>query len=272
MSDYPLPQEPRDRTIEELMSLHGKTSVVTGGAGHLGLEISKSLLELGSSVLVLGRDPAKAEPLREAFGPRVEFRSIDLNDKASVQALEQTLPEHVDVLVNNALTWPRIVRFEELDWDQATATLVSGVTSPLYLSKLVFDRMRESGRGGAIINNASMYGMVAPDFRIYRDSGMSNAIDYNAAKAAIIQATRYLAVKGAAFGIRVNAFSPGPFSPPGAFDGGKEWFHEELVKKMPLGRIGQKWEIKGVIAFLATDLSTYVTGQNIPVDGGWTIW
>ena len=69
----------------------------------------------------------------------------------------------------------------------------------------------------------------------------------------------------------MNAFSPGPFSPPGAFDG-KEWFHDELIKMMPLARIGQKWEIKGVIAFLATDLSTYVTGQNIPVDGGWTVW
>lgn len=171
--------------------------------------------------------------------------------------------------MNNALTWPKVTQFDDIEWDAVNATLTSGVTSPVVLSKIAFERMRE--KGGVIINNASMYGMVSPNFKIYRDSGMSNAIEYNAAKAAIIQITKYLAVRGAPFGIRVNAFSPGPFSPPGAF-AGKQWFHDELVQMMPLGRIGEKWEIKGVIAFLATDLSSYVTGQNIPVDGGWTIW
>jgi gluconate 5-dehydrogenase len=252
------------------MSLEGKRSVVTGGAGHLGYEISTCLLELGSEVIILGRNPAKAKSLLDRNDGRVTFVPIDLNDKESVATLDRTLPRRIDVWVNNALTWPKTTQFEKVTWDEVNATLTSGITSPILLSKLAFDRMREA-QGGVIINNASMYGIVSPNFRIYRDSGISNAIDYNAAKAAIIQMTKYLAVKGAPFGIRVNAFSPGPFSPPGAFDG-KEWFREELVRMMPLARIGEKWEIKGVIAFLASNLSTYVTGQNIPVDGGWTIW
>jgi NAD(P)-dependent dehydrogenase (short-subunit alcohol dehydrogenase family) len=256
--------------IHDLMSLAGKTAVVTGGAGHLGFEITHALLELGADVLVIGRSEEKAAPLADEFGDRIRFHKADLNDRDQVLALDGVMPRRLDVLVNNALTWPANPRFEEAEWDAVSATLTSGVTSPIILTRLAFERMKASG-GGVILNNASMYGMVSPNFRIYRDSGMSNAIQYNAAKAAIIQITKYLAVKGAPHNIRVNAFSPGPFSPPGAFNG-KEWFHEELIQMMPMKRIGQKWEIKGVIAFLATDLSSYVTGQNVPVDGGWTIW
>ena len=256
--------------VSDLMRLDGRTAVVTGGAGHLGGEISRCLLELGASVLVVGRDPRKADALKAEFGALVEFAEIDLNQPSAIEAIAERMPSRLDILVNNALSWPKNPRFEEVDWESVTETLVSGVTSPICVSRLAFDRMKANGRG-VIVNNASMYGMVSPDFRIYRDSGMSNAIQYNAAKAAIIQITKYLAVKGAPHGIRVNAFSPGPFSPPGAFDG-KEWFKDELVQMMPLGRTAEKWEIKGVIAFLAGDLSTYVTGQNIPVDGGWTTW
>ena len=259
------------KSVLELIRLDGKFAVVTGGGGHLGREISRALLELGAQVLILGRNQQKAEPLRAEFGSRVLFEQSDLNLKEEVLKVRDMLPKRVDVLVNNALTWPKNPHFETLDWDEINETLVSGVTSPLMLTNIVFDRMI-AYRSGSIINNASMYGLVSPDFRIYRESGMGNAIAYNAAKAALIHVTRYLAVKGAPYNIRVNAFSPGPFSHPGTFDGGKEWFREELNRKVPLNRIGESWEIKGVIAFLASDLSTYVTGQNIPVDGGWTIW
>lgn len=258
------------RSCAELMRLDGREAVVTGGGGHLGLEISRALLENGARVCVIGRTASKIAPLSAQFGSAVSFLEVDLNSRDAVLRLREQLPPRVDILVNNALTWPKITQFDSVEWDAMLGTLESGVVSPIMLSRIAFDRMKTSG-GGTIINNASMYGTVSPNFRIYRDSGMSNAVEYNAAKAAIIQVTRYLAVKGAPFGIRVNAFSPGPFSHPGAFDG-KEWFREELTRMMPLGRIGEKWEIKGVIAFLASDLSTYVTGQNIPVDGGWTAW
>lgn len=254
----------------DLLNLDGRQAVVTGGGGHLGLQISRALLELGADVCVVGRTPTKIAELEREFGARATFIAADLNDRDSVVGLESQLPERLDVLVNNAFSWPKTTQFELTDWDAMGRTLDSGVVSPIMMSKLAFSKMRAQ-KCGVIINNASMYGMVSPNFRIYRNSGMSNAIEYNAAKAAIIQITKYLAVLGAPHGIRVNAFSPGPFSPPGAFEG-KQWFHEELTKMMPLARIGESWEIKGVIAFLASDLSTYVTGQNVPVDGGWTSW
>lgn len=258
-----------EKTFSELADLSGKIAVVTGGGGHLGFQMSKALLELGAEVLVLARDEKKIEPLAKTFGKKISFIKVDLNNKDEVAKLEKVLPEKIHVLVNDFYTWPTNPHFEKMQWDDVVATMVTGVVSPLFLTKIVFEKMKE---GGAVINIGSMYGMVSPDFRIYRDSGMGNAMEYGATKAALIQATKYMAVKGAGKGIRVNAISPGPFSRPGAFDNGKEWFKEELINKMPLHRVGENWELKGAIAFLASDLSTYVTGQNIAVDGGWTIW
>lgn len=266
-----LAKNPSDRTISELSNLSGKIAVVTGGAGHLGFQMSKSLLELGAKVIVLGRDDKKIQILSKEFGENVSFIKIDLNSKQEVSDLENSkkLPSVIHILINNFYTWPTNPHLEKMQWDDVVNTMITGVVSPIFLSKIVFQRMKD---GGSIINIGSMYGMVSPNFKIYRDSGMGNALEYGATKAALIQATKYLAVKGAPLGIRVNAISPGPFSKPGSFDNGKEWFKEELLAKVPLGRIGQNWELKGVVAFLASDLSTYVTGQNIAVDGGWTAW
>lgn len=257
------------QTVLDLADLKGKTAVVTGGGGHLGSKMNEALLELGAEVIVVGQHAEKIVPLAKRFPNRVSFVSADLNDKASVLSLREKLPATLHICVNNAYTWPTQVHFEKADWDAVEKTLVSGILSPIFVSQIAFEKMTE---GGSIISIASMYGMVSPDFRMYRDSGMGNAIEYGAAKAAIIQMTRYLAVKGAPKGIRVNAISPGPFSKPGVFDNGKEWFREELNAKVPLGRIGENRELKGAIAFLASDLSSYMTGQNLVVDGGWTVW
>ncbi len=257
------------KTVLDLADLKGKTAVVTGGGGHLGSRMSETILELGAKVIVVGQYAEKILPLTKRFGNRISFISIDLNDKESVLSLREKLPTPLHICINNAYTWPTQVHFEKADWDAVEKTLVSGILSPIFVSQIAFEKMTE---GGSVINIASMYGMVSPDFRMYRDSGMGNAIEYGAAKAAIIQMTKYLAVKGAPKGIRVNAISPGPFSKPGAFDNGKEWFREELNAKVPLGRIGENRELKGTIAFLASDLSSYMTGQNLVVDGGWTVW
>ncbi|MEK7081956.1 MAG: SDR family oxidoreductase [Patescibacteria group bacterium] len=259
----------QNKTIFELADLTGKKAVVTGGGGHLGFQMSKALLELGADVIVLARDKEKIKSLSKEFGKKISFIKVDLNNKEEVTALDKKLPSMIHILINNFYTWPTNPHFEKMQWDEAVATMTAGIVSPLFLSKVVFPKMK---KGGSIINIGSMYGMISPDFRIYRNSGMGNALEYGATKAALIQATKYLAVKGAPSGIRVNAISPGPFSRPGAFDNGKDWFKEELINKMPLHRIGENWELKGVIAFLASDLSSYVTGQNIAVDGGWTIW
>jgi len=115
-----------------------------------------------------------------------------------------------------------------------------------------------------------MYGVVSPDPRIYGDSGYDNPPNYGAGKAAIIQFTRYAACHLAAKGIRVNAISPGPFPNPKVQE--NKWFISNLKNKVPLGRIGQPGDLKGAVVFLASEGSSYITGQNIVVDGGWTVW
>lgn len=259
-----------EKIIEELASLAGKVAVVTGGGGHLGFQMSLCLLELGAKVIILGQDKNKVRILKEKFGRQATFIKIDLNDKGDIFSLDKKLPESIDILVNNAYSWPKQVHLENLEWDDVLNTFITGAVSPLFLSKMAFSKMKK--RGGSIINIASMYGIVSPDFRIYRTSGMGNAIHYGASKAALIQMTKYLAIMGGPLNIRVNAISPGPFSRPGTFDNGKEWFREELINKVPLKRIGENWELKGVLALLASDMGSYITGQNLSVDGGWTTW
>lgn len=257
------------KTVLDLANLNGKTAVVTGGGGHLGFRMSEALLDLGAEIIIVGQHKEKILPLTKRFGESVTFISADLNHKASVLSLRQKLPTPIHICINNAYTWPTQPHFEKADWDDVEKTLVSGILSPIFVSQVAFEKMTQ---GGSLINIASMYGIVSPDFRIYRESGMGNAIEYGATKAAMIQMTKYLAVKGAPRGIRVNSISPGPFSKPGTFDNGKEWFRDELTAKVPLGRVGENRELKGAVAFLASDLSSYMTGQNVVVDGGWTVW
>ena len=123
---------------------------------------------------------------------------------------------------------------------------------------------------GVLINIASMYGIVSPDPGIYGDSGFDSPANYGAGKAAIIQFTRYLACHYGRFGVRANTVSPGAFPSPEVQK--NSLFMEKLCSKNPLGRIGKPEELKGVVIFLASQASAYVTGQNIPVDGGWTAW
>lgn len=265
-----------EKLVKNLIRLDGKLSLVSGGVGHLGKSISETLAELGSDILLVGQNENNGnlfvEELSKKFSIHAEFRKADLNLKKSIDSLMNSYNSKIDILINNAFTWPGILKLEDTDWEDFESTLSSGVTSPFYLSKRVIEKMKK-GNSGNIINIGSMYGIVSPNFKIYRNqSKMGNALAYNASKAAIIQMTKYLAVYCAKWNIRVNCVSPGPFPRPGTFDGGKEWFESELKEMNPLKKLGEPWHLKGTIALLASDLGAYMTGQNISVDGGWTIW
>jgi len=165
-----------------------------------------------------------------------------------------------------------VLNIEDTDWEDFESTLTSGITSPFYLTKHVVERMKNQNFGN-IINMGSMYGIVSPNFKIYHEKPkMGNALSYNASKAALIQMTKYLAAYFAKWNIRVNCISPGPFPRPGTFDNGKEWFESELKDMNPMKKLGEPWHLKGAVMLLATELSSYMTGQNISIDGGWTIW
>jgi NAD(P)-dependent dehydrogenase (short-subunit alcohol dehydrogenase family) len=225
--------------------------------------------------LVIGRDEIKGkkftEEISSTYNVASSFIQADLNSKESIDSFMNNL-DKVDILVNNAFTWPSTLNIEDTDWHDFESTLTSGVTSSFYLAKKAIEKMKSHGKG-SIINLASMYGIVSPNFKIYREQPkMGNALAYNAAKAAIIQMTKYLAVYCAKWNIRVNCISPGPFPRPGTFSNGKEWFEDELKNMNPMKKLGEPWHLKGGVLLLASDLGEYITGQNIVIDGGWTIW
>ncbi|MGY5146745.1 MAG: SDR family NAD(P)-dependent oxidoreductase [Candidatus Nitrosopumilus sp. bin_7KS] len=265
----------QSKKIKNLISLKNKTSVITGGSGHLGASISEALGEMGSNLVLIGQRENEgikfAKKLVKEYKIKVKFEKVDLNSQNSIDTFFKHYDGNIDVLINNGFTWPKTVQFEKTSWDEFQDTLTSGVTSPFYFTKLAIKKMRTLD-SGSIINIGSMYGMVSPNFKIYRNKpNMGNAVAYNASKAAMIQMTKYFAVSCSKWNIRVNCISPGPFPRPGTFVG-KKWFEKELKSMTPLNRTGQPWELKGGILLLATELGSYITGQNIVIDGGWTIW
>ena len=263
------------KNIFDLISLKDKISIVTGGSGHLGSAISESLAELGSDVIIIGRDTDKGEEfvhkLSSNFNINASFVTGDINSKKSIDSFMESI-DKIDILVNNAFTWPTIPKIEDTDWSDFEQTLSHGITSPFYMTKKSAEIMKKSSSGN-ILNIGSMYGMVSPNFKIYHDQpNMGNALAYNAAKASMIQMTKYMSVHYAKWNIRVNCISPGPFPRPGTFSNGKEWFEDELKSMNPLKSLGEPWHLKGGVALLVTSLGEYITGHNLVIDGGWTVW
>ncbi len=258
----------------DLTNLKGLNAVVTGGTGYLGNSICEVLLEAGATVVAVSR--GESPNFNEEIFKSSNFKTYkyDLSSKEGVNQFFNAIDEEyntLDILVNNSYTWPQKVHFLDQDWDDFKKTINIGLISQIYLTKLVFKKMINKNNGGSIINISSMYGKVSPDFAIYRDSGMGNAIDYGITKAGMLQFTKYLASIGGKYNIRSNSISPGPFPRPGALDG-KEWFEDELNKKNMLCRVGKPEELKGAVLLLSSELGSYITGEDIAVDGGWTAW
>jgi gluconate 5-dehydrogenase len=260
--------------ISELFSLHGKVAIVTGGAGHLGYYISLALAEAGADVYMASPNKKKCQDaagkISKETGANVKGIYIDISSMEKVietLALVAAERQRIDILVNNgSISSGKALNMEEKEWLKGLDGTINGV---FRTTQAVIPYMVKSD-GGSIINIASMYGIVSPDSSIYNKPEYTNPPNYGAGKAAIIQFTRYAACHLAEKGIRVNAISPGPF-PTTKVQEDKE-FIANLEKKVPLGRIGRPREIKGIIIYLASEASSYVTGTNICIDGGWTAW
>jgi NAD(P)-dependent dehydrogenase (short-subunit alcohol dehydrogenase family) len=202
---------------------------------------------------------------------------LDLRVDGDLKALAERVGAvhgKLDILVHNAYSGqPGTVENASAD-DFRNAFDVT-VTAAFRLVQQMQPALRRAaegeGPGASVINIASMYGIVSPDPRIYGDSGSNNPPYYGSAKAGLIQLTRYLACHLAGAGIRVNSISPGPFPPPEIAQTAPG-FHAELCRKVPLGRIGRPDELIGALLFLASGASSYITGANLVVDGGWTAW
>jgi gluconate 5-dehydrogenase len=252
-------------TLASLLSLSGRTALVTGGSRGLGLEIAEGLAEAGARVWITARREAWLTPARDALraaGHDVHAAPCDVGDAASVDALLATVRDaghRIDVLVNNAgITWAASP--EEMPLERWRQVMDVNVTGAFLLARALAPGMRESGRG-RVINVASIAGLVGTP------AAVMNAVGYSTSKAALIGLTRDLAVKWAPDGITVNAIAPGFFrtrmSEPLLAR------HEgDIVGLTPAGRIGAEGEIKGLVVMLASDAGAYVTGQVIAVDGG----
>ncbi|GGG27292.1 SDR family NAD(P)-dependent oxidoreductase [Pontibacter amylolyticus] len=259
-------------SLSDLFSLTGKVALVTGGYGHLGTAISLGLAEAGATVYVLGRSKDK---FQEAFSKHtalsISFVYCDISDTKTVTAaFEQVQQEagRIDVLVNNAF-YSKGQQPEQLT-DEDWAYGIDGNLNSVYRCiREAIPYLKQ--HGGRIINVSSMYGMVSPDFSIYDESpAFLNPPHYGAAKAGVLQLTRYFACYLGKHNITVNAVTPGPF--PSEQVQQNEVFVGQLKKKNPLGRIGQPDDLKGAFVYLASDASAFMTGQNMVLDGGWTAW
>lgn len=268
------------RGLNEMFGLTGRTALVTGAGGHLGGAMVRALAGAGARIYLAGRSLAPLETLAADLnansGTQAEVLQMDVTDAASVDAgLARISAEtgRLDVLVNNAHSGKTGTLESARAEDYSNAFAVS-VQSMAELVRKALPLMRqavsESGQA-SVINISSMYGMVSPDPSIYGDSGHNSPPYYGAAKAAILQYTRYAAVHLAEEKIRVNAISPGPFPKARVAQTMPELW-DTLNRKSPMKRVGQPQEIGGAAVFLASDAASYVTGVNLPVDGGWTAW
>ncbi len=267
------------RSLKELMDLSGRAVLLTGGAGHVGDAMAEALMELGAAVAVLDRGEEacrlKAEALNRRSHPgRAIPLPCDLGDEAATRgAVQQAIHElkGLDVLVHCAgfvgttmlAGWS--VPFEQQTVDAWDAAMRVNLTSAFVMVQEARQALAVSGRG-SVIFVASIYGVVGPDVRLYADTTMANPIGYGASKGGLLQLMRYLSTILAPR-VRVNAISPG-----GVFRHQPEVFHQRYVSRTPLGRMASEEDLKGAVAYLASDLSAYVTGHNLVVDGGWIVW
>ncbi|WP_069188296.1 SDR family oxidoreductase [Paenibacillus sp. GM2] len=258
-----------------LFDLTNKTIIVTGATGHLGIAMCEGLASMGANIAVASRDLNKvnhlARKLSKKYGGDHQGFQLDISDAESVQKTITeiiTIYKKADVLINNAnfYSMGKVEDYSDDEWVKGIDGTINAVHR---CTKAVLPHMLENGRGN-IINIGSMYGVVSPNPEIYGSSGQNNPANYGAGKAAIIQFTKYLACHYGIRGIRANSVSPGPFPNPKVQEN-KE-FINQLSQKTALGRIGHPDELKGVLVMLASDASSYITGQNICVDGGWTAW
>lgn len=258
-------------SIQERFRCDGKVALVTGGTGWIGASISAALHDIGCFVFPVSRGQSQnfLEYRDHNLFPIIADLSTEDGCHAAYQAVIKEAGR-VDILINNSHVWAKQHNFFDKTWEELQHGAVDDFVSPLFLTKICLEKMMER-KSGSIVNVASMYGHVSPDFRIYGSSTMGNSIEYGALKSSLVQWTRYLSVLAAQSGVRVNSVSPGPISRPGSFDE-KEWFHKNLVDRVPMGRVGRPEEIAAAVAFLASDLSSYTTGADLKIDGGWTAW
>lgn len=254
---------------KNIFSCEGKIAVVTGGSGLIGREIVRGLQEFGATVYVadINKDGVN-DLIDDTF---VKYIRCDITEEDSVKdAIEAVVQKEgrINILVNAA--YPRTddwaLKFEDVPFTSWEKNINNHLGGYFLCCQRIAEQMKYQG-GGSIINMASIYGIVAPDFSIYENTKMTMPVAYAAIKAGLIALTKYIATYYGKYNIRANSVSPG-----GIYDRQPESFVKRYSEKTPLGRMGNPSDIVGAVIFLASEASSYITGHNLVVDGGWTIW
>lgn len=254
--------------ISEKFKLDGKVALVTGGAGLYGRQIVEALAEAGAHTIMASRDvknlQAEAKLLKKR-GLKVFAEQLDQGSEDSILSLRDRLTQEVgpvDVLVNNAVL--RTMKGWSCPSESFADSMRVNATG-MFLMTRAFGQLMADRMGGSIINVGSIQGMIGPDFNLYQGVDMDAPPDYYFHKGGMLQLTRYAAAKLGPQGVRVNAISPGGF-----LSNQNPTFIDRYNARTFLGRMANDDDLKGVIVFLASNASAYITGANIPVDGGYT--
>jgi len=255
-----------------LFSLENKVIILTGGYGYLGKAMADGLLDSGATVIIGGRTEAKFNAAFPTVNPKLSFKQLDIfkaEDFKNLFASVYSEFGHIDAVINNATHISASGSPEEIT-DEAFDKTMDGAVRAVYSSiREVLPWFKKQGFG-RIVNIGSMYGIVSPDFEVYSETPeFINPPHYGAAKAGLIQLTRYFASYLGKHGIQVNAISPGPF--PSENVQKSAVFINKLAEKTALGRIGKPDELQGAVVFLCSNAASFITGHNLVVDGGWTI-
>lgn len=260
-------------TIQKLFDLTGRVALITGGSGFLGQSLSRALAESGATVVVGSRDLARAQQVvdrlpspagvvhRAVVLDQMEETSINQGFDAAVAGAGQ-----VDILINNGQ------QGHALDLTNVTAEAfnkdLQNATGYFLLARRLRNHVVDRGAAGSIVMIGSMYGVVGSYPDAYEGICVASPVQYHTLKGGIVHMTRHLAAYWAKDNVRVNCLSPGPFPSEKA----PQPMVERLKKKSPMGRMGTPHELKGPLLMLVSDAGSYVTGQNLLVDGGWTAW
>jgi len=273
--------------IQEKFDLTGRVAVVTGGVGLLGAEFCRTLAEAGAVVAVVDLNASASQAVADSLtnsGYKALALPTNITQPESVNAaIEKVLSTfgRLDILVNSAALDPKFDpaainkgitpgAFEDYPLDLWNSALNVNLTGMFLMTQACVKPMLEQGKKGSIINICSTYGLNGPDQRIYVKDGKRVAfkpIYYTVTKAGVMGFTKYLAAYYAETEIRVNALTPG-----GVFNNHEDYFVKNYSAKTILGRMAKKDEMNGGLLFLASDASSYMTGNNLIVDGGWTAW
>jgi NAD(P)-dependent dehydrogenase (short-subunit alcohol dehydrogenase family) len=275
--------------VADLHNLTGRVAIITGGAGLLGYYHAAILAAAGANVVLLdlvAADPtARAAQLTQEYGPECLGIVADITSEPSLAAVRDRILAHfgrIDILINNAANnpkvevdphgepkqWSRLENFPLAVWNADIAVGLTGA----FLCSRIFGQEMVKRNAGVILNVASDLGVIAPDQRLYRKDGLPEdqqpvkPVTYSVVKSALIGLTRYLSTYWTTHNIRVNAISPG-----GVFAGQPDEFTAKLHQLIPMGRMAHKDEYQGAVLFLCSDASSYMTGQNLIVDGGRTV-